>query len=458
MAATTHDRGTWGSGLGFIMAAAGSAVGLGNIWGFPTQVGRGGGAAFVVLYLLCVFFICAPIMIAEFAIGRRARKDPVGSFETLRPGSRWWLAGALGVLAGVGILSFYSVIAGWTLAYLWFTATGQVTGTPEQIGQFFSTFTANPAMNLALTLAVLVTTAVIILGGVRSGIERVTKALMPTLFVLMIVLALRAATLPGAAEGYAYYLRPAPERIFDIAVLNAALGQAFFSLSLGMGAMITYGSYLGRREQIARSAMWVVALDTAVALLAGFIIFPSGFSIPGFDPSASGPGLIFAVLPRLFASLPGGALFGAAFFLLLFMAALTSTISLLEVPVAHVIDKYRWPRRQAVLAVTAFTAVLAIPSVLSQGAVAGLGRLPGLGVDFLTLMATIWNNFALPIGGLLTAVFVGWVWRTDQAMAELTAEGAPFPAARLWSFLIRYVCPVAIFLIIVFTILGMTAG
>ena len=326
---TTTDRGAWGSRLGFILAAAGSAVGLGNIWGFPTQVGQGGGAVFVLVYLVCVSLICFPIMIAELAIGRRAQKDPVSAFAVIKPGSPWWAVGALGVMAGVGILSFYSVIAGWTIAYIWFTATGAVHGSQEAIGTFFSEFTANGPATILLTLLVLATTAAAIIGGVRQGIERVTKALMPMLIVLLIVLAIRAVTLPGASVGLEYYLKPDFSRLFDVRVFNAALGQAFFSLSLGMGAMITYGSYLSKREGIAGAAMWVVFLDTAIALLAGFIIFPSGFSIEGFDPGASGPGLIFAVLPRLFAALPGGHLFGAAFFIMLFMAALTSTVSLL---------------------------------------------------------------------------------------------------------------------------------
>ncbi len=449
------QRGSFGTGLGFVLAAAGSAVGLGNIWGFPTRVAAGGGAAFVILYLLCVVFICAPILISELALGRRAHKDPVGAFRAIRPGTPWWAAGALGVLAGFGILSFYSVIAGWTVAYLWFTVTGQVTGTPEEIGQFFATFIANPWLNLTFTVGMLAVTAAIIVGGVRGGIERVTKALMPALFVLLLVLATRAVTLPGAAEGLQYYLQPHPERAFDIATLNAALGQAFFSLSLGMGAMITYGSYLRGSISIAYAAAWVVLLDTLVALLAGFIIFPSGFSIPGFDPTTGGPGLIFTVLPRLFAALPGGQFFGALFFLLLSVAALTSMISLLEVPVAHLIDSHGWPRARAALVVTFAVAVLAVPSALSQGAVGALSSVPGLGVDFLTLMDTVWNNFALPIGGFLIAVFVGWVWRADRALDELRMEGAPFPAATLWMFLVRYVCPAAILVIIVFTIRGM---
>ena len=451
MAKASVARGAWGSRIGFILAAAGSAVGLGNIWGFPTQVGQGGGAAFVVLYLACVFLICAPIMIAEIAIGRRAQKDPVSAFRVIRPGTLWWLTGLLGVMAGVGILSFYSVIAGWTIAYIWYTGTGAVTGSQQQIGTFFSDFVGNAPLNFALTFTILVVTSGVIVGGVRSGIERVTKVLMPLLFGLLLILAGRAITLPGADAGLSYYMRPDFSRIWDITILNAALGQAFFSLSLGMGAMITYGSYLTRKEHIAVSAMWVVLLDTSVALLAGFIIFPAGFSIPGFDPSSGGPGLIFTVLPRLFATLPGGHLFGAAFFVLLLMAALTSTISLLEVPVAHLIDAYGWTRRNAVIMLTGLTALLAIPSALSNGASPFLSALPVVGMSFLNLMATVWNQFALPIGGFLIAIFVGYVWRVDRALDELRADGAPFPLAGLWGALIRYVCPVAILLIIVFT-------
>ncbi len=453
--ASTAQRGTWGSKAGFILAASGSAVGLGNIWGFPTQVGQGGGAVFVLIYLACVLFICLPIMVAELVMGRRAQLDPVGSFTLIRPASSWWLVGMLGVLAGAGILSFYSVIAGWSVAYIWYAATGAVTGDADAIGAFFGNFTANGPLSVGLALLVLATTATVLLGGVQSGIERVTKLMMPALIALLLILAIRAATLPGAAEGLTYYLRPDFSRLLDPSVLNAALGQAFFSLSLGMGAMLTYGSYLSKHESIITAALWVVALDTSMALLAGFIIFPSGFSIEGFDPSASGPGLIFAVLPRLFATLPGGQLFGAAFFILLTMAALTSTISLLEVPVAHFIDAHQWTRRKAVLLVTTGVFLLAIPSALGNGAVGVFSRLPGIGVDFLTLMATIWNNFALPVGGLLTAVFVGWVWRVDQAIEEVELHGAPFPARRLWSVLIRYVCPAAISVIIVYAVVSL---
>ncbi|MEE3202721.1 MAG: sodium-dependent transporter [Acidobacteriota bacterium] len=450
-----HSRGTWGSRSGFILAAAGSAVGLGNIWGFPTQVGQGGGGAFVLVYLFCVLLICAPIMVAEIALGRHSRLSPAGAFRSLAPDSSWWIVGALGVATGAGILSFYSVIAGWTVAYVWFTATSAVSGTAESINEFFITFTSNGFLSLTLTCMVLGTTAAILLGGVRAGIERATKGLMPALILLLIILAVRATTLPGAEIGLSYYMQPDLSRLLDITVFNAALGQAFFSLSLGMGAMITYGSYLGRREAIGASTVWIVILDTSVALLAGFIIFPAGFSIEGFDPTSSGPGLIFTVLPRLFSTLPGGNLFGAAFFLLLSLAALTSTISLLEVPVSHCVDTRGWSRRKAVAIVTTCVFLLAIPSSLGNGAVGIFSDLPVVGGDFLGLMATIWNNFSLPIGGLLTAIFVGRVWRIDQALAELRAEHASFPAASFWVFLVKWVCPVAIGSIIIATALAM---
>ena len=449
------ERGSWGTRAGFILAAAGSAVGLGNIWGFPTRVGQGGGAAFVLVYLVCIALICFPIMVSEIAIGRRAQQSPVRSFALLRPGSRWWLVGALGVAAGFGILSFYSVIAGWTVAYAWFSLTGAVGGGEGDAAALFADFTANAPASVALTALVLAATAAVLLGGVRAGIERVTKALMPALVGLLVLLAARAATLPGAAEGLAYYLRPNLSSLLDVSVYNAALGQAFFSLSLGMGCILTYGSYLRKQDGIAASAVYIVALDTLIALMAGFIIFPAGFSIAGFDPGSSGPGLIFVVLPSLFAELPGGGLFGTAFFVLLAMAALTSTISLLEAPVAHCVDARGWSRRRAVLTVTLGVFVLAIPSALGNGAVPLLSSLPGIGLDFLTLMATVWNDFALPIGGLGTALFVGWVWRVDQALDELRLQGAWFPAPRAWAFLVRWVCPVGIGLIIVGTFYAM---
>ena len=446
------ERGMWGSRMGFIFAAAGSAVGLGNIWGFPTQVGQGGGAVFVLVYLFCVLFVCAPIFISELILGRRTQKGAVGAFKALAPKTSWWMVGALGVMCGVGILSFYAVIAGWTVAYIYFTAVSGLGSNADEISAFFGSFTASGPLTVGLTLGFLLVTAACILGGVRAGIERVTKTLMPILIALLLILAARALTLPGAAEGLKYYLRPDFSRIFDVNVLTAALGQAFFSLSLGMGALIVYGSYLNRKDNLGVAALWVILLDTAIALLAGFIIFPTGFSIEGFDPSTGGPGLIFTVLPQLFATLPGGALFGAAFFILLAMAALTSTISLLEVPVAHCIDEYAWSRKKAVVVLIGVTFTLSIPSALGNGAVAALSNFSaGLGGNFLGLMNLVWNNYALPIGGFFISIFVAYRFGLPKAIEELTAESAWFPSTGLWGFLIRTVSPAAILLIFLWT-------
>src|SRR5690606_2693539 len=324
-------------------------------------------------------------------------------------------------------------------AYIWYTATGAVAGSPDAIGTFFGSFTSNAPLNIVLTAVVLGITAATLLGGVKDGIERMTKVMMPALLILLVLLAIRAVTLPGASEGLAFYLRPDMSKALHLPVINAALGQAFFSLSLGMGAMITYGSYLPRETNLAGAAAWVVVLDTCVALIAGFIIFPAGFSIAGFDPSAGVHGLILTVLPRLIATMPGGELFGGAFFIMLTLAALTSTISLLEVPTSHLIDSHGWSRKPAVLTLTAVTPCLAIPSSLANGASTFFSALPGIGMDFLSLMATIWNNFALPIGGLFTALFVGHVLRLDESLAEMAHEGRPMPFAGLWIFLVRWI-------------------
>ena len=451
------DRGMWGSRLGFILAAAGSAVGLGNIWAFPTQVGRGGGAVFVLVYLLCVVVICAPILIAEVALGRASRQAPVGAFLHVRPASPWGAAGALAVVTCVGIMSFYVVIGGWTLAYVWYSATSAIAPGPAAAAARFTELTSSGIAGVAYTFAFVGLTTVSNIGGIRTGIERVSKVLMPLLMLLLVVLTARALTLPGASEGLAYYLTPDLSKVLDANVLAAALGQAFFSLSLGMGIMITYGSYLDRSESIARSVLWVVALDTLIALLAGLIIFPAGFSIAGFDPSASGPGLIFNVLPQLFATLPGGQLFGAAFFVLLAMAALTSSISLLEVPASHFIDRRGWSRPKAVIVASAVVFLLAVPSALGNGAVDLFTNFvpASLGGNFLGFMATIWNNFSLPIGGLLVALCAGYAWGVPRAMEELVAEHAWFPMPTVWGVLVHYVAPVAIASIIVSAVVAL---
>ncbi len=445
----SEDRGRWGSRTGFILAATGSAVGLGNIWGFPTQVGQGGGAAFVLVYLIAVVFICAPILLGEVVLGRHSQLGPMGAVRRIAPTGPWWLIGILAVSAGTFILSFYSVIAGWTVQYLRLAVTGGLESGPEASGQLFNAIASQSWMNLVATGLFIAITAWCVNRGIKKGIEAAARLMMPLLFVLLVILAIRAVTLPGAGEGLAYYLRPDLSQALNPEVLGAAVGQAFFSLSLGMGALITYGSYLHRSHSVRAPAMAIVGIDTLIALLAGFIIFPAGFSIAGFDPSASGPGLIFAVLPQLFATLPGGLLFGSAFFLLLSVAAFTSTISLLEVPVSHAIDQWQWSRRKAAAVIAVFCFAFAIPCALSFGGGPGfLTDLPGIGGSFFDLMVNVWNEWALPVGGLLISLFVGWRWGARFAGDELRRDGPGFPGPALWGFLIRFVSPAALLFLI----------
>ena len=446
MATPGAERGQWGSRVGFILAAAGSAVGLGNFWRFPYVTGQSGGAAFVVIYLACVALVCLPYLFAELVLGRHTQKNPLGAIRTIRPGSPWVLVGGLCVLTGVFILSYYAVIAGWTFGYIFKNLLFAHLD--------FGHFIASPWIVIPLFALFLGLTMLVVFGGVEEGIERWSKVLMPLLIGLMIVLIVRSVTLPGAEKGLAFYLKPDFSKVTG-EVIVAALGQAFFSLSLGMGAMITYGSYLSRHEDVVVAGSYVALFDTLIALMAGFMIFPAVFAT-GHDP-ASGPALVFIVLPEIFQALPLGNLIGALFFLLLSIAALTSTVSLLEVVVAYFVDERRWSRKRSVWVVGALTFLIGLPSALSQGTVAGLSNMDWLfgadGLlgqhDFLSIMDAIWGNLALALGALLISIFVGWVWGVDRAAEELRQGSRVGPGlVRVWQFFIRYICPVVIFIIL----------
>ncbi len=443
-------RDTWGSKLAFILAAAGSAIGLGNIWGFPTVAGQNGGAAFLVVYLLAVAFIGAPVMLAELIIGRRTQRNPVGAFKALAPDSAWVVVGALGVLTGVVILSFYSVIAGWTLAYVWKAVTGTfVAGADTEA--IFGHVAGDALPAIGWHLVFMVITVTVVIGGVRKGIERWTKVLMPALFIILLLLVARAVTLPGAGVGLDFYFKPDFSKL-DVNVVLAAIGQAFFSLSLGMGAMITYGSYISRKDDLVSSAAWVTGFDTVIAIMAGLIIFPTLFSA-GLEPGTGGPGMVFVVLTSLLSTIPpepiGGVIFGTLFFLLLAIAALTSSMSLLEVASAWLIDERKVPRKKAAITIGALAFILGIPSALANGAVDWLSALPGVGLDFLSFLFTIFGQYALVVGALLISIFIAWVWGVRPAGEEVRANDGRFPLGRLWSFLIRYVAPLAIVAILV---------
>lgn len=355
--ASSDNRGQWGSKFGFIMAAAGSAVGLGNIWRFPYLTGENGGGAFVLVYLLCVILIGVPLLFAEMGLGRMTKKSTIGAFKDTGANPIYMGAGAILAL-GVSffVLSYYGNIAGWTIGYIYKMLAG---------ADFtFSEFAANPSATIPLMGVFVVATVLIVLGGISGGIEKAAKFLMPLLFVLIFVIAIRGLFLEGAMEGIDFYLNP------DFSKINAntflvALGQAFFSMSIGWGIMITYGSYLPKNSNIVSSGVWVGFMDAGVALLAGFMIFPAVFAF-GKDPS-SGPALVFEVLPEVFNAMPGGAIIGGFFFLLLLVAALTSSVSMLEVPASYFMDEKKWSRKKSAWTVGILLFIFGIPSALSMG-------------------------------------------------------------------------------------------
>lgn len=433
----SENRDQWGSRFGFIMAAAGSAIGLGNIWRFPYITGKFGGAAFVLIYLAVVLIIGMSVMLAEFVIGRNAQSDAVGSFRKLGGGA-WPLVGWMGFFCGFVILSYYAVIAGWTVAYMFKSLGGLMSeAAAGKAGDVFGAFVSDPVQSIAYHVVVMAITTGIIYKGISGGIEKCCKILMPALFVLLLVLIVRSVTLPGSGAGLEFYLKPDLSKITNQAIL-AAVGQGFFSLSLGMGCMITYGSYLSKKEYLPSIARTVVLLDTTVAILAGFVIFPAVFAF-GIEPGA-GPGLTFVTLPAVFAKMPMGAIFSFAFFLLLFIAALTSAISLLEVVVTYCIDQLRWNRAKAAIIMGTAIALLGIPSALSVG-----GHIPQVaGKDFLDAADFITNNVIMPLGGIFISVFVGWIW-ADGAKAEITDNGKlAFPFYTVWLWICRVVAPVSI--------------
>lgn len=419
------------------MAAAGSAIGLGNIWRFPYITGKFGGAAFVLIYLAVVLIIGMSVMLAEFVIGRNAQSDAVGSFRKLGGGA-WPLVGWMGFFCGFVILSYYAVIAGWTVAYMFKSLGGLMSeAAAGKAGDVFGAFVSDPVQSIAYHVVVMAITTGIIYKGISGGIEKSCKILMPALFVILLVLIVRSVTLPGSGAGLEFYLKPDLSKITNQAIL-AAVGQGFFSLSLGMGCMITYGSYLSKKEYLPSIARTVVLLDTTIAILAGFVIFPAVFAF-GIEPGA-GPGLTFVTLPAVFAKMPMGAIFSFAFFLLLFIAALTSAISLLEVVVTYCIDQLRWNRAKAAIIMGTAIALLGIPSALSVG-----GHIPQVaGKDFLDAADFITNNVIMPLGGIFISVFVGWIW-ADGAKAEITDNGKlAFPFYTVWLWICRVVAPVSI--------------
>ncbi len=446
------SRGKWTSSIGFILAAAGSAIGIGNIWRFPYMTGKYGGAVFLLVYLAAVILLGMPVLIAEIAMGRATGKNPVGAFGELRPKTPWKLVGYLGVLAGVMILSYYSLISGWTLGYFFKTLAGGLKGaTTSATPVIFEVFVGNFWLQAFLLAAFIFITGYIVSKGIAGGIEKACKILMPVLVVIMLVLLARALTLPGAGKGLEFYLKPDFSKLSPRMIIDA-MGQAFFSLSLGMGAMITYGSYMKKDESIPAGAAWVAVLDTVTAVMAGFIIFPA-LAAYGMSPAGGHP-LVFHILPVIFDQMPLGSIFGMLFFLLLGVAALASTISLLEVVVAYCIDELKWSRGMSVLAAGTLSLLIGIPSILSFGGVKFFQKLPLINISFFEMMDFVWGTLALSVGALFISIFVGYVWKSTAALKEIGQGTKKFRFARLWTISVKYLCPLLILLTLLTLLIG----
>lgn len=446
--ASNSSREQWGSKVGFILAAAGSAIGLGNIWKFPYVAGQNGGAAFILIYLLCTAIIGLPLLIGEILIGRTTQKNPVGAFRQLT-GSKFWSAiGGMGVLAGFVILSYYAVVAGWALGYVYQAVSGSFFdfSAPEAAGHYFDSLTANPTWIVGYFAVFMALTMLVVFAGVKNGIERGSKILMPILFLLLIILVLRGITLEGASEGIKYLLHPDWSHVTGQSVL-IALGQAFFTLSMGMGAMLTYGSYMSKKDNVPSSALSIVILDTSIALMAGVAIFTGVFAT-GLAPDA-GPGLIFHTLPVVFTKMPGGYIFSIFFFTLLSIAALTSTISLLEVIIAYFVDEKKWTRNKAVVVFGSITFMLGLPSALSYNV---MSEVTIFGLNFFNFVDYLSSNILLPLGGFFIAVFIAYRWGLNNALIELR-KGAEnlfdnYPwVISFWQIFIKYFAPVLIFFV-----------
>ncbi len=441
---TSSMHGQWSSRWAFILAAGGSAVGLGNIWKFPYITGVNGGGAFVLIYLMTVLMVAMPIMVAEVMLGRRGRQSPINTMRDLAHEAKasryWFVLGAAGIGTGVLILSYYSVIAGWALAYVFKTGAGALNGAnPQQVHALFSGLTGNPYALLFWHTLVMVMTMSVVARGVRSGLEKAVRWMMPALFLLLLVLVGYAMSSSGFYEGMRFLFKPDFSKISPQGVL-IAMGHAFFTLSLGMGAIMTYGSYLNERTAILPAVAAIATVDTLVALLAGIAIFPLVFSY-GLTPGA-GPGLIFETLPLAFGQMPGGAFFGTLFFVLVVFAAWTSTISIIEPAVAWLVENHRYSRKRACVVIGVVTWVIGIVTVLSFNAWQDyklFGKTAFEAIDFLTA------SILLPLGGLSIALFAGWVMSQRVVREELGIPQAWL--YRAWNVLIRYVAPLGIALV-----------
>ena len=440
----TQKRVSFGSKLGMVLATAGSAVGLGNVWRFPYMAGDNGGAAFIFIYIMCIMLLGIPCMMSEFIIGRHGAANTARAYSRMDTHKAWRFVGLMGVLTGFLITGYYAVVSGWCLQYIFASGVGELSGDPQYIANYFADFSASPVKPVLWTVAILCICHFIIVRGVRGGIERASKAFMPTLFVLLLVVVVSSCLLPGGMKGVEFLFKPDFSKVSG-KVFLAAMGQAFYSLGLSMGCISTFASYFSRETHLLKSAVNIAVIDTLVAILAGLMIFPAAFSV-GVSPD-SGPSLIFITLPNVFhqafSSMPlVGYIISLLFYALLSLAALTSTISMHEIGTAMLYEELHVTRRQGALIETVVCCAIGVVCSLSCGAVDGLQLFGKSALDFCDFIT---GQVMMPIGALLTCVFVGWYVPRQVVSDEFTNHGILGSRVfRVWLFCIKYVTPLCI--------------
>ena len=452
------EKAKFGSKLALVMATVGSAVGLGNVWRFPNQVQENGGAAFLIVYIACILLMGIPVMLAEFSLGRGAGSDAVGAFKKFTPRSKWHIVGIIGIIASFMIGSYYMVVAGWTVEYMWMSLTGSLydgfatTESDLWFSQVLSESIEGVWSPIVAVMFILLFNVFILLRGVKKGIERMTNLMMPVLFILMLVLCIVSLSLPKAAEGIDFFLNPDFSKI-NPDVFMSALGQAFFSLSLGMCTLITYASYFPKKDNLTTTAVSVSFCDFLVALLMGFIIFPAvtSFGLAGDSEGLQSVALVFVTLPEVFAQMPFTQLWSVLFFLLLFIAAVTSTVSILEVSILFLQERAKFSRKKAVLTVVLPLFILSPLCSLSQGE---LSDITILGLNIFDFLDTVATNYMLPFGAMMTCIYVGWIVPKKLIKDEITNNGKVATIVYpLIIFLIRYVAPLLILSIFIYQII-----
>ena len=444
---TKTERGSFGTKIGVILATAGSAVGLGNIWRFPYLTGKDGGAAFILMYIVFVFALGIPGMICEFVVGRHGGSNAARAYYKLSGGKLWWIVGAMGMITSTIILGFYAVVAGWCLQYLYASIAGQLMGSEQYVMEYFKAFSTHPVKPVLCTVAFILITHAVVVNGVRNGIEKVSNLLMPTLFVLLVIIAVAACLLPGAGAGVSFLFHPDFSKVTGSTMLDA-LGQAFFSLSLGTSCLCTYASYFSRQTNLAKSAVQIASIDTCIAILAGLMIFPAAFSV-GVRPD-SGPSLVFITLPSVFnqafASMPAvGYIMSLLFYALLSLAALTSTISMHEIGTAMLYEELHISRKKGAWMETAACCIIGVLCTLSCGAA---DWLTFFGKSFLDCCDYVTGQILMPVGAMLACLFIGWFAPKHIVRDEFSNYGTL--RARFYGvflFCVRFVCPVCIMII-----------